>query len=196
MTMNIAVFISGTGSNLKAIIKYIQSNNLPISIKAVISDQPNAYGLTIAKLNGINTYVVPFKKLSITQDLLDVLEVSAPLGIDYIILAGYMRILPASFVNYPKYKNKILNIHPSLLPKYPGLNTHQKVIDNKDTEHGCTIHIVTAELDNGPILAQAKCFVTPRDTADTLKAKVQKLEHALYPKVIENLLKPELNYHI
>jgi phosphoribosylglycinamide formyltransferase-1 len=180
--MRIVVLISGYGSNLKAIIDYIKFRNLPITISAVISNDPDAYGLIIAKNHNLQTYVIP-KDINHNLALLDLLK---PIDPNWIILAGFMKILSAQFVN--NYKNKILNIHPSLLPKHPGLNTHKKVIINRDQEHGCTVHYVTAELDAGPIIKQSKISVLYTDTELSLKTKVQKLEHELYPKVIESLL--------
>lgn len=194
--MNIIVFISGTGSNLKAIIDYLQTNNNHnLNITAVISDNSNAKGLELARKNNINTYVIPVQK-SNNKNYIDIysknlLEVVQRLNPDLIILAGFMKILSKEFISH--YPNKILNIHPSLLPKYPGLHTHQRALDNKDQEHGCTIHIVTEQLDCGPILAQDKCKIEDSDTEDTLKHKVQQIEHKLYIKTIieysKNLVK-------
>lgn len=179
--MNIVVLISGYGSNLKAIVDYINKKKLNINISAVISNNPDANGLNIASQNHIKTYTIPNDK----NYNLSLLEIIKPIDPNYILLAGFMRILSEDFVN--NFENRIINIHPSLLPKYPGLNTHEKVLKNKDKEHGCTIHIVTKDLDSGPILAQAKCDVDSNDTVDNLKSKVQKLEHELYPRVIEEL---------
>lgn len=181
--MNIVILISGYGSNMKAIIEYIKTNKLPINIKAVISNNPNAHGLTTANQLGINTFTVDCSQLDFSDSLL---EVVTPLKPDWIILAGFMRIIPAKFISF--YQNKILNIHPSLLPKYPGLNTHKKALANKDCKHGCTIHLVNEQLDAGPIIAQSTCIIEETDTEESLKTKVQKLEHKLYPKTIASLL--------
>lgn len=184
--MNLVILISGTGSNLKAIIEYINQKNLPINISAVISNNPDAYGLTIAENHHIKTYMIPDQKRDIQTYSQRLLEVITPLRPDWIILAGFMRILSEEFIN--NFTHKILNIHPSLLPKYPGLNTHKKALANKDLKHGCTVHIVTKELDAGPILAQQSCSIHPEDTEETLKIKVHQLEHQLYPYVIASLL--------
>ncbi|MBP9722221.1 MAG: phosphoribosylglycinamide formyltransferase [Gammaproteobacteria bacterium] len=187
---NIVILISGYGSNLKAIIDYVNNFNLPINISAVISSNNQAYGLTIAQQHNIATYILDSQRDSRhgSQDNLSsaLLNIIHPYNPKLIILAGFMKILPEQFINY--YPNKILNIHPSLLPKYPGLNTHQQVIDNNEPEHGCTIHYVTKDLDAGPIIAQQKIAVCHDDTKETLKLKVQKLEHELYPKVIASLI--------
>lgn len=183
---NIVVLISGYGSNLKAIIEYIKEKSLPINISAVISSNNNAYGLTIAKQYAIPAYVIDDADLSNKEYNHNLLQVVKSFSPDLIILAGFMRILTKQFIT--PYDNKILNIHPSLLPKYPGLNTHQRVLDNKEVEHGCTIHYVTTKLDDGPIIDQQKFLITPNDTAESLKLKVQKLEHEAYPKIIERLV--------
>jgi phosphoribosylglycinamide formyltransferase-1 len=179
----IAVLISGNGSNLQAIIDAIQ-NGLPAEIAVVISNKGDAYGLQRAQKANIPTKVLSHKDYKTREDydeaLKDLLEQYQP---KLIVLAGFMRILTAEFVHH--FENRILNIHPSLLPKYPGLNTHQQVLENKDKTHGITIHIVTAELDAGPALAQAECEVALDDTEETLKQKIQKLEHKLYPEVIQ-----------
>lgn len=175
---NIIILISGFGSNLKAIIDYIIHKNLPINISCVISNNPDAYGLKIAQENKIKTYLI--------QDENELLTIIKQYDPALIILAGYMKILSSKFVE--QYPNKILNIHPSLLPKYPGLNTHQKVLANKESDHGCTVHFVTKDLDAGPIISQLKTNILITDTESSLRLKVQKLEHELYPKVIETLI--------
>lgn len=186
--MNIVIFISGTGSNLKAIITYISKNQPHINIKAVVSNNPEAYGLEIAKLHNIETLVLPINSSDKQKDeySLQLLDLVKPLNPDLIVLAGFMKILSPDFIEH--FPNRIINIHPSLLPKYPGLNTHQKALANNDSEHGCSIHIVTNDLDAGPILAQAKCKIAIDDTVESLKIKVQKLEHELYPKAIVEYL--------
>lgn len=191
--MNIVILISGSGSNLRAIIEYINHKQLPINISAVISNNADAYGLTVAKNHHIKTYIIPDKKQDNQKHKTDIktyskslLEVITPLKPDWIILAGFMRILSEEFIE--NFTDRILNIHPSLLPKYPGLNTHKKALVNKDAQHGCTVHVVTKELDAGPILAQQSCSIHPDDTEETLKNKVHQLEHQVYPKVIESLL--------
>lgn len=182
--IRLIVLISGSGSNLQALIDAIESEKLTAKIQAVISDNPNAYGLERAKKHNIPTKIIskndyPNQALfeSSLSDYLDDHQ------LDLIILAGFMRILSKAFVE--RYKNKILNIHPSLLPKYPGLHTHQQVLKNGDSTHGCSVHIVTADLDAGPILAQAQCAVKQGDNQEKLKEKIHVLEHQLYTTVIQ-----------
>lgn len=172
---NVAILISGEGTNLQA---FIDADIPNFNIATVVSDGCTAPGLKRAIDAGI-----PIACISAERGLRGLLETY---DLDLIILAGYMRILSTEFVEL--YENKIVNIHPSLLPKYPGLNTHQRVLDAGDEEHGCTIHFVTNNLDAGPIIAQDKLIVTDRDTADMLQARVQQLEHALYPKTVKSLL--------
>jgi phosphoribosylglycinamide formyltransferase-1 len=179
----LAVLISGNGSNLQAIIDAIEGGELPAKIAVVISNKPNAYGLERARKVGIATEVVAHQENE-TREAYDTalqqcLEKYAP---KVIVLAGFMRILTPAFVAH--FQGRILNIHPSLLPKYPGLHTHQRALAAGDRTHGVTVHIVTPELDAGPILGQRECKITPEDTEETLKQKIQKLEHQLYPEVI------------
>jgi len=169
----IAVLISGQGTNLKALI------DDGIEIAVVVSNNANAYGLQRAQSAGIPTVCI-----SNEDELIGTLQ---NYELDLIVLAGYMRILSPHFVSL--YERRIINIHPSLLPKYPGLNTHQRAIDAGDDEHGCTIHFVTEELDTGPIIAQEKLLITNWDNVDMLKHRVQALEHALYSKTIRTLLR-------
>lgn len=181
--MKIIVFISGAGSNLLSIIKHLGTNY----ISAVISDNRYALGLKIAKKYNITSYIYDRKlytsKNIFERDMMTCIDHEKP---DYLILAGFMSILSYSFIK--KYKNKIINIHPSLLPKYKGLNTYKRALDNKEKEHGVTIHIVTAEIDNGPILLQESYLIDPKDTIYTLKMKGKKLEHILYPKLLKQLI--------
>ena len=178
----IVVLISGNGSNLQAII----DAHLPIDIRALISNDPKAYGLQRAKNAGIQTEVVDHtlfsSRTAFEQALGDHIAKYQP---ELIVLAGFMRILGKDIVK--RFAGKIINLHPSLLPKYPGLNTHAKAIANKDKVHGATIHYVTEALDAGPIIAQAQLAIEPNDTPDTLKEKVQALEHKLLPEVIQQL---------
>mgnify|MGYP003640628231 CR=1 FL=1 len=184
MSYKVVVMLSGNGSNLQAMIDSIKEQQWDINITAVISDKPDAFGLQRAQQAGITTHAISPKsfdsKPQFNQALMDCIDSYQP---DLIVLAGYMRILPSSFVNH--YPNKIINIHPSLLPKYKGLDTHQRVLDAGETEHGTSIHIVTADLDDGPILAQAKLPIEAHDDASALKSKVQKLEHQLYPQTLQ-----------
>jgi phosphoribosylglycinamide formyltransferase-1 len=181
--LKLAVLISGNGTNLQAFIDAIQ-NGLSAEIAIVISNEPDAYGLERAKHAKIPTAVIchrdfPNDRSSFEKALQNQLDSH---HIDLIILAGFMRILSPEFVHH--YEHRILNIHPSLLPKYPGLHTHQQVVAAGEKSHGCTVHLVTADLDAGPILAQARIPVLAKDSAATLKDKVQSLEHQLYPKVV------------
>ena len=180
--LNIVVLISGHGSNLQAIMDAI-TDGLNVKISAVISNRPDAYGLERAKASNLATQVLDHKAFD-TRDHFDhALQMKIDLyQPDLIILAGFMRRLGAEFVKH--YPKKIINIHPSLLPKYPGLNTHQKVLDHHDKEHGVSIHYVTEALDAGPLIAQERFSVTAKDTVDSLKEKAQAIEHQLYPDVL------------
>ena len=183
--MNIIVLISGNGSNLQAIIDSIK-NGLNVKIQAVISNKEDSYGILRAEKNGITTYVVPSKKFndrsSFEYSLLSIIE---KYSFDLIILAGFMKCLSPEFVK--TYKSKIINIHPSLLPKYPGLHTHRRVLENNEKEHGSTVHFVTEELDGGPIIAQEKIKISDCDNEESVREKVQALEHRLYPRVLQKL---------
>ena len=181
--MNLVVLISGTGSNLQAIIDACKSGRINGKISAVISNKPDAYGLTRAKDASIPTAVLENKTFSNRDDydqaLIQVIDEFKP---DLIIMAGFMRILTPTFVNH--YAGKMLNIHPSLLPKYQGLHTHQRAIDGGDSEHGASVHFVTEELDGGPIVLQAKVPVFEDDDASELAQRVHVQEHLIYPIVV------------
>lgn len=183
----IIVLISGNGSNLQAIIDAIVAKKLSAHISAVISNRADAFGLERAKKANIPTHVLINKDFKNNDEydraLQQCIDQYQP---QLIVLAGFMRILGKDFVKH--YYGKIINIHPSLLPKYTGLNTHQRVLDAGEKEHGVTIHFVTEDLDSGPIIAQTKLTVEPTDTAEILKQKVHQLEHALYPKVIQQIV--------
>lgn len=180
----IVVLISGNGSNLQAIIDAIADGNCAAQIKAVISDQTNAYGIQRAKQARIETQIVTRKdfasRLDYDMALASCIKNYAP---QLIVLAGFMRILSPEFVH--QFPQQIINIHPSLLPKYPGLHTYQKVLAAGDSEHGSTVHLVTEELDAGPIIAQAKVTIQSNETEETLKQRTQQLEYQLYPQVID-----------
>ncbi len=182
--LSIVVLISGNGSNLQAIIDAIEDNKLHAKIKAVISDKEEAYGLERARNAGIATFVITATKgeprEAYDERLRSLFIEQNP---DLIVLAGFMRILSNQFVRY--FSGKIINIHPSLLPKYRGLHTHEQVIANKDTEHGVSIHFVSEELDGGAIIAQTKIDVKKSDTVATLKKRIHSKEHKLYPQVID-----------
>ncbi len=181
--LQLVVFISGNGSNLQAIIEAIQTKQLDAKIIAVISDNDAAYGLTRATSNHIPTYVISRNqysdKTTYEAALIQVLQQLQP---DLVALAGYMRILSPNLLN--KFDYRFINIHPSLLPNYPGLNTHQKVLDNADSEHGCSIHLVTANVDEGPIIAQVSFKIAPGEMLESLQQRVHKAEHFLYPTIL------------
>lgn len=184
MTLKVVVLISGNGSNLQAIIDAMQKDSLPIEIAAVISSDPEAYGLQRAAKARIPFETVRAKdyhdRPSYDLALAEMINLYRP---DLIILAGFMRILGNDFLKI--FKNKIINIHPSLLPKYPGLHTHQQAIADGELEHGCSIHIVNGNLDAGPLIAQASVKISSQETVASLKNKVHKAEHFLYPTVIK-----------
>ena len=181
---NLVVLISGSGSNLQAIIDAIDKNNLAISIKAVISNKRDAYGVQRAKNAGISTEILEHKnypdRKAFDQQLIKLIDKYHP---DLLVMAGFMRILSEDFINH--FKNKMINIHPSLLPKFKGLHTHKRALEAGEKEHGLTIHYVTAELDSGPILKQIKVPVLTDDTEQTLADRVLEQEHIAYPEVIQ-----------
>ncbi|WP_440938945.1 phosphoribosylglycinamide formyltransferase [Candidatus Pelagibacter sp.] len=175
-----AVFISGTGSNLRSLIKFSKIKNSPISINLIISNNPDAKGLNLGKINKIKKKVFNFKKkLKIENQILSCLKKHE---IKLICLAGFMKILSKNFI--VKFKGKILNIHPSLLPKYKGLNTHQRALDNNEKYSGCTVHFVNSKLDSGKIILQKKVKISKNETKVSLSKKVLVQEHKLYPKAI------------
>ncbi|NQD37519.1 phosphoribosylglycinamide formyltransferase [Permianibacter sp. IMCC34836] len=183
MTCKLLVLISGNGSNLQALIDACASGQLNADIVGVISNVPDAFGLERAKRVGIPTAVVDHKTYASRADFdAALLQRMQQFDADLVVLAGFMRILSAELV--AAYAGRMLNIHPSLLPLYPGLHTHQRALDAGDAEHGCTIHFVTADLDGGPLIAQSRCPVLADDTAQTLASRVHPLEHALYQQVI------------
>ena len=179
--MKAVILISGNGSNLQSIIDH--SDSIDLQISAVISNNKNAYGLKRAKIADIKTHFIdPIKfntKENFDQELIKIIDSH---GIELVVLAGYMRILTPLFVDH--FSGKILNIHPSLLPKYPGLDTHKKAINSSDKQHGATVHFVTEKLDGGPIISQVVVNIEATDTELSLAAKVLDQEHVLYPKVI------------
>ena len=187
MTKNLVILISGNGSNLQAIIDAIESGRIKANISLVLSNKADAYGLERARLAGIKTAILSTKAYETREaydtELMDIIDNYEP---NLVILAGFMRILSEKFVKH--YAGKLLNIHPSLLPKYKGLKTHDRVLEAGDKIHGATVHYVTDELDGGPIIQQASCDVLPTDTAASLEARVHELEHRLYPEVIAKLL--------
>ena len=183
--LNISIFISGRGSNLLSLIKYSKIKKSKIKIDLVISDNKFSKGLKFAKKNKIKYHVINYSKKK--QAELKILEYLRKNKIDLICLAGFMKILSSSFIR--KFKKPILNIHPSLLPKYKGLNTHRRAIKNKDKFSGATVHLVTPRLDSGKIILQRKVRISKADTEQTLAKKILKIEHKLYPSAIEKILK-------
>ena len=175
-----AVFISGTGSNLKNIIKFSKITKSPISINLIISNTALAKGLRFADQFKIKKKIFNFKNFTNAEE--KILLLLKKEKIKFICLAGFMKILSKKFIK--KVDGKIINIHPSLLPKYKGLNTHSKAIKNKDKYAGCTVHYVTTELDSGKIILQKKIKVAAKDNSASLSRKVLKLEHKLYPAAI------------
>ena len=182
--INTAVFISGTGSNLKSLIKFSNLKKSPISIKMIISNNPKSKGLTFAKIYKIRKKIFNFSKQAKTEK--EILELLKRKKINLICLAGFMRILSKNFIQ--NFKGQILNIHPSILPKYKGLNTHERAITNKDRYSGCTVHFVTAKLDSGKIIIQKKVKINKKDTPRTLASKVLAEEHKLYPEAILKII--------
>jgi len=192
---NIVILISGGGSNMAAIIRTAEEQNwakrLNARVSAVISNKADAEGLAFAKQYGIATAVVEHKAFADQPQPREAFDAALMTEIDkhqphLVVLAGFMRILTPSFVAH--YEGRLLNIHPSLLPAFPGLHTHERAIEAGCKFAGATVHRVTAELDHGPILAQAVVPVLPDDTADTLAARVLTQEHLIYPKAVAELL--------
>ena len=182
--LNAAVFISGRGSNLKSLINFTKKKLSPIKIVLVVSNNKEAQGLNYAKINNIKNIVVIYKnKLKAEKKLLCAL---LKYKIRLIFLAGFMKILSKKFIL--KFEGKILNIHPSLLPNYKGLNTHRRVIKNKEKFTGCTVHLVNSRLDSGKIILQKKIKILRKDNENSLAKKVLKLEHQLYPRAIVKFL--------
>ena len=181
---NIAVFISGRGSNLKSLIKYSKKKNSLIKIVLVISNNVDAEGLKYASKSKIKIYGIKFKKKSYFEN--NSLKLLKKYNIDIICLAGFMKILSADFIK--KFSKPILNIHPSLLPKYKGLNTHERAIKNKEKFAGASIHKVTEKLDSGKVILQKKVKILKSDNVRSLKKKVLKIEHEIYPKAIDMFL--------
>lgn len=179
----LTIVISGSGTNLQAMIDARDAGRLPVDIALVVSNRAGAGGLQRAETAGITTAVVDHREFAtreaFDQALMQEIDRHQP---DTVVLAGFMRILTTPFVRH--YAGRLLNIHPSLLPRYPGLDTHRRALEAGDAEHGCSIHFVTDELDGGPLIARARVPVTANDTADSLSQRVQQAEHWLYPMVL------------
>ena len=177
-----AVFISGTGSNLKNLIKFSKTKISPILIKLIISNNKKAKGLKYSTQYNIEKKIVNFNNNFSENKILDYINKK---NIKFVCLAGFMKVLSKNFIK--KFKGKIVNIHPSLLPKYKGLNTHKRALKNKEKFAGCTVHYVTIKLDSGKIILQKKVKIKKKDTLNSLKKKVLKKEHWLYPSAIRKI---------
>lgn len=184
MSLRAAVLLSGTGSNFRAILNQVSSGNLEIEVVAALSDRTDAQGLERARSAGVPAAALPPSGYPDKRSWWDAfarrLRSFTP---DVLVLAGFMRILPASMCD--EYRGRALNIHPSLLPRYPGLNTYRRVLEAGEAWHGTTLHFVTRELDSGPLIAQARLRVAAGDDETSLKARVQACEHVLYPRVLQ-----------
>ena len=178
--LKVSVFISGRGTNLKSLINFSKTKNSQISINLVISNKKNAKGLFFAKKNKIKYLVINYKNKKNAENR--ILVELKKYNIDFICLAGFMKILSKKIIS--KYKNKILNIHPSLLPKYKGLDTHKRVILNKEKFTGCTVHIVNSKLDSGKIILQRKIKILKNDSEKSLSKRLLKIENQIYPRAV------------
>jgi phosphoribosylglycinamide formyltransferase 1 len=176
---NACVFISGQGSNLKNLIEKSRNYNFPVTIKLIISDNSKAFGIFHAKKNSIPYIIINTKTRNFENEIFKNLK---KYKISLICLSGYMKIISKTFIN--KFKKKIINIHPSLLPKFKGLNTFTRILKNKEKKTGCTVHYVSEKLDSGNIITQKSFFINPRDNEDILKIKTQKLEYKAFPEAI------------
>ena len=181
-----AVFISGTGTNLYSLIKFSKLKKSPISIDLIISNNVKSKGLKYGKIFKIKKKIFNFKKKNLAEKY--ILSELKKNNINLICLAGFMKILSKNFINI--FQGKILNIHPSLLPKYKGLNTHARVLEKKEKYTGCTVHLVNSKLDSGKIILQKKVKIRKNETEKTIARRVLKLEHILYPKAILKIFKP------
>ena len=179
-----AVFISGRGSNLKNLIKFSKFKKSPIKIDLVISNNRSSKGLLYALQNKIEKKIINFN--NINKDEKKVLKILSKKKIKLICLAGFMKILPKNFIK--KFRGKIINIHPSLLPKYKGLNTHKRALKNNENYSGCTVHYVTSKLDSGKIILQKKVRIKKNDTIFSLQKKILNEEYKIYPKAISKIL--------
>jgi phosphoribosylglycinamide formyltransferase-1 len=189
----IVVLISGRGSNMRALVERSRDPAMGFEVAAVVADQPGAGGLAIARDLGVPAHLVAADASSTRarhdEQLAAAIEPHTP---SLIVLAGFMRILSREFV--ARYEGRILNIHPALLPKYPGLHTHRRALEAREREHGATVHFVTAELDAGPAVIQARVRVEPEDDAESLAARVQSLEHRIYPVAVSWYCAGRLRY--
>tara|TARA_Y100000816_G_scaffold191305_1_gene139411 strand:- start:3478 stop:4125 length:648 start_codon:yes stop_codon:yes gene_type:complete len=184
----IVVLISGSGSNMEAIAKACQEGNIPATIELVISNQPNVKGLERAKKFHLMSKVIEHQQFNSREEFDQaLLEQILPIEPDLVVLAGFMRILSKGFTE--ALSGKLINIHPSLLPDYPGLNTHKQAIENGDLMHGISVHYVNSGLDGGPIITQGALKIDPSESEAKLIKRIHKIEHAIYPKVIADISK-------
>lgn len=181
-----AVLISGNGSNLQALLDASRHHTYPAAITLVLSNKADAYGLTRAANAGVPTVTISHRDYADRESFDRAMdEALREAGIELVVMAGFMRILSDWFV--AQWQGKLINIHPSLLPKYKGVNTHARALEAGDSEHGCTVHWVIPELDAGEIIAQSALAIHPDDTADTLQQRVHALEHRLYPEAVKQV---------
>jgi len=186
--LRVCVFISGRGTNLKSLINFSKNKKSPIKIGLIITNNKNAKGINFAKKNKIKFLFINYKnKTNAEKKILINLKKH---NISFICLAGFMKILSKKIINI--YKNRILNIHPSLLPKYKGLNTHKRVIKNKEKFTGCTVHLVNSKLDSGKIILQKKIKILKKDNENSLSKRVLKIENFIYPKAIKKFINSNL----
>ncbi len=190
-TPSLVVLISGSGSNLQAIINAVKNKQIHARLCAVISNRADSFGLQRAKNAGIKTFIIDHRNYHSRENfdsaLIERIDECQP---DLVILAGFMRILTTRFIQH--YADRLLNIHPSLLPKYKGLNTHKRALENAETKHGASIHLVSNELDSGAIVLQAEIPINSSDTQEILAARVLKQEHVIYPLAIALIIDGEL----
>ena len=184
----VSVFISGRGTNLRSLINFSKRKNSPIKIVLVVSNNKNAKGLYFANKNNIKFKIINYKNKNLAEN--KILRYLKKNNVKLILLAGFMKILSKKFTD--RFKNRILNIHPSLLPKYKGLETHKKVLKNKENYTGCTIHLVNSKLDSGKIILQKKIKVFKNDNEITLSKRLLKVENKLYPKAVKKYLETNL----
>jgi phosphoribosylglycinamide formyltransferase-1 len=190
---SIVILVSGRGTNMQAVIDAVADGSLPVEIRAVISNRPGVAALQRATDAGLQCRVLDHteydNRMAFDRDLMTLIDSFQP---DLVVLAGFMRILTENFVNH--YLGRLINIHPALLPKYPGLNTHEQALAAGDARHGATVHFVTAEVDGGPCVLHADVPVLPEDTADSLAARVLEQEHTILPMVIKWYALEQLSY--
>jgi formyltetrahydrofolate-dependent phosphoribosylglycinamide formyltransferase len=183
----VAVLISGSGTNMAALLYASRAEDCPFEIVLVASNNPDAGGLRLAEAEGIATFALSHKGMARADHDMAMDKAIRGSGATYVALAGYMRILTSEFV--AAWQGRMLNIHPSLLPKYPGLHTHDRALEAGDSHGGCTVHLVTADLDSGPALGQTAVAILPGDTAETLAARVLIAEHQLYSRCLAKLVR-------